>query len=79
MGLMTAGDVISHRCAVQIVICLLTFEFAADVNGKILYSNVMFEAALHYPIGKLVADSMNALQHLLVSNMMKSNAMLQGP
>ncbi len=26
--------------------------FLADVSGKILYANVMFESALHYPIGE---------------------------
>ena len=26
---------------------------ASDINGKILYSSVMFEAALHYPFGEL--------------------------
>lgn len=26
--------------------------FHADVSGKILYANVMFETALHYPIGE---------------------------
>ena len=26
--------------------------FLADVSGKIMYANVMFESALHYPIGE---------------------------
>ncbi len=26
--------------------------FLADVSGKVLYANVMFETALHYPVGE---------------------------
>ena len=26
--------------------------FLADVSGKILYANVIFESAVHYPIGE---------------------------
>ncbi len=56
---MTAGDTTFQSLVnVPQAVCTSTLPaadmllFLADVSGKILYANVMFESALHYPIGE---------------------------